>query len=122
MEKHARSNLGLDSTAIREKTYWELQSENYDLQNNYTNLEWEYKDYKNAHGYSNSEYNALNSTYNQYIGSHSYSNTEYSNLQSTLNRELSLYKNLNYIMIAIAVVFIASTIYFARKKPKVKTN
>jgi len=100
----------------------ELRLDFNELYSQYIFLNSSYNAYKATHSYSNSEYNALNSTYNQYVESHSYSNSEYDNLLSSynaLNKELSLSKNLIYIMIAITIVFIASTIYFARRKPKI---
>lgn len=119
MEEHTSSNLGLYSTLVTTKTREDLWSEIYDLEYNYTSLENEYKDYKDTHNYSNSEYNNLNSTYNQYVEGHSHSDTEYSNLESkynSVNGELDISKNLNYIITAIAVVFLVTSIYFARRK------
>jgi hypothetical protein len=113
---------------IRYSTYDELNKEIMDLRTEYYELSYEYSilnstysAYKATHSHSNSEYDSLNTTYNQYLQTHSYPDTAYNNLQSTcdnLNRELSLYKTSIYITIIIAVIFIASTIYFAKKKPK----
>lgn len=125
MTEHASSNLGLTATKVRHKTYSELQSENYDLWYNYTNLKVEYDNYKGTHEHSDYEYNSLNSTYNQYAQTHAHSNSEYDDLQSSydnVDRELGIVKNLHYIMTVTTIVFIATTVcfiittvYFVRK-------
>lgn len=114
------SSFGICMT--RTKTYAELESEYNGLSYNYTTLKNDYDNYRNYHKYSNSEYNTLNSTYNQYVQTHKYSDSEYDNLRSNFdaqNRELGIIKTLNYVMIAIAVVFVVLIIYLARK-PKMK--
>lgn len=108
------ASTGFGICMPRFKTYDELQFDYNDLEDEYDYLEHEYESL-------NTNYQSLQTDYNQYTETHSHSDSEYNSLQSshnTLNGELNIAKTLNYVMVATTVVFIASTIYFARRKLK----
>jgi hypothetical protein len=70
-------------------------------------------------------YNELLGSYNEYMENHYHSNREYghlkiayNSLQSQSNTDLTRFQYLIYFLLATTVLFVATTIYFARRKPK----
>jgi len=81
----------------------------------YTKLVAEYENYRNTHIYTNQEFNSLNATYTQYSQTYHHSNDEYNSLLSE-NQILRTSQSLNYVLIIVAAILAATTIYFAKKK------
>jgi hypothetical protein len=70
-------------------------------------------------------YNELLDSYNEYMENHYYSNREYgllkidyNSLQSQSNTDSTRFQYLIYFLLATTILFVATTIYFARRKPK----
>jgi hypothetical protein len=70
-------------------------------------------------------YNELLDSYNEYMENHYHSNREYNllktdyiSLQSQSNTDPTRFQYLSYFLLATTVLFVATTIYFARRKPK----
>ena len=106
--------------------YIDVQSDYFNMLTNYNTLNGEhshlvdaYETYQSAHSYSNTEYVTLDSSYTQYVENHIYANTEYAALQNQYAQDLGTAQMLNYVMMAIILVFVASTIYLAISKSKV---
>lgn len=114
--------LGIFTTLIRDKTYSELQSENFDLRYDYSDLESEYENYKVTHNYLNNEYNSLNSSYNSLESSYNSLQDDYNQLESNYQEfgEPVFLRNLMFAFLATTIIFITTTIYFAVRRPKVK--
>ena len=107
---------------------------------NYTEIKNEYDNYRTTHSHTNMEfnniqsqrdqyiqayenlaleYNLLNATYNQYKKTHFHSNDEYNNLMSkyeSIRNQVSSLYNVVYVLMITTGVFLATTIYFAKKK------
>jgi len=100
---------------------WCISPTYRELEDEYENLQSTYNDYVLTHSRSNTEYtslqesfNSLNSTYYGYMQNHSYTNLEYNGICNDLN----LYKYSTYGLVISTLAFIATTIYFAKRKPK----
>jgi len=120
--------------------YVELSMKYDILLADYASIQSDYDDYRATHSYTNlefddilsqkdqyidaydslvSEYNSLNATYSQYKQTHSYTDDEYDHLileNQRLTNELGRSSSLNYILIAVSVILLALTAYYARKK------
>jgi len=98
--------------------YNKLQDDYNALLANTNELQANYTDVVSERDYWKSEYNSLNSTYNTL-------QSEYNSLKSkhdALSADLSSARNLSYIFIITTIAFIATTAYFATRKPTVKAT
>jgi len=124
-------------------TFHILLSNYTDLQGNYKVLSSDYKGLLEDLNSLNSSYNKLqadyesmNLTYSSYVATHSYTNLEYETLKANYETLNSSYKtlqsnhnsltdnyavanSLNYILTITTAVFIATTVYFVKRKPKI---
>jgi len=103
------------------ETYNELQSENSELSYDLTTLNQSYNSYRQAHSHSDSEYASLNSTYNSMKSSHNSLQEDYDRLKSQTAGDLPTTRNLMYVLLMTTLGFGVAAVYFAFRKPKVKT-
>jgi len=103
--------------------YEGLNASYYSLLNDYNDLQATYNslltDYTNSQG----DYDSLSSNYNTLEAVYNSLNSTYNDLKSkydTLTSDLGTTKNLSYLFVITTIVFIATTVLFAIKKPKVK--
>ena len=89
--------------------YYGLLRKYNELQGNYDTLQTSYENLQTNYDAMNMSYNSLNSSYNELTSKH----------EATIS-ELNYIKNLMYIFIITTIAFIATTAYFAIRKPKVK--
>jgi hypothetical protein len=98
------------------KDYNYLQTSYNDLENSYNSLQANYNALLTDHNNLQTDYDSLNSTYYNLL-------SDYSSLQTSFNELKSKYEfggetastlNLMYVFIETTVIFIATTIYFAR--------
>ena len=104
---------------------------------NYTALQAQHNDLTNTHQELLADYNAklanyssLSESYDSLCTSYDALETNYNSLQSNneelatsygdLIGELTATRNLSYVFITTTIILIATTVYFARRKPKVK--
>jgi len=69
------------------------------------------------------DYNSLESSYSNLETNYNSLNSDYNDLNSkhdTLMSDLDFTKNLSYIFMITTLVFIASTVYLAMRRPKAK--
>jgi len=123
--------------------YATLSSDYEDLLEDFKSLNTALNDLQTKYGLLNStyydlnaDYKSLNQTYHNYVETHSYSNSEYETLQSnyqtlesnykslqsgyeSLTDNFAMAKNLNYILTITTATFIATTVYFVKRKPKI---
>jgi len=84
-------------------TLEQLETDNYSLEN-------QFNDYQQTHSYTNSQYESLQDN-------HEDLKSKYQEV-----REPATIRNLMYVFITSTIVFIATTGYFATRKPKVKAT
>ena len=111
---YSRSKDGVfEVTYVKNRDY-----ENYVATHIHNNTE--YDDYVTGHSHTNAEYDS-------YVAGHTHTNTEYDSLQADYNNLKSTYefagpimnvRTLMFLFIATTATFIATTIYFAKRKPK----
>ena len=101
--------------------YTELQG-NYDfLQTSYNNLQANFNSLNSTYNNLLSDYNNLQSSYNQLSSSYTSLQESYNELQSdqeAIMNELSTIRYLMYIFMATTIVLVATTVYFAERKPR----
>lgn len=97
-------------------TYTSLQTDYYNLQANFNALNSTYNSLMSDYDNIQSSYNQLDSTYTALQNSYD----ELQSSQEALTDELVTIRNLMYVFIVIAITFIATTVYFAVRKPKGK--
>jgi len=98
--------------------YDSLQTDYTGLQNDYNSLQASYTSLQSNHDALQTVYDSLNSTYNTL-------QSEYESLQSkhdVSTANLDTTRNLSYIFVITTGVFIVTAVYFAVRKPKVKTT
>ena len=69
------------------------------------------------------DYNSLESSYSNLETNYNSLNSDYNDLNSkhdTLMSDLGFTKNLSYVFIITTLIFIASTVYLAMRRPKAK--
>jgi len=89
----------------------------------YDELLANYNSLKDDYDSLNNKYETLQATYNSLSTNHSSLQTDYDELESKYNAltsELETFRNLNYLLIATAIIFIATTVLFAVRKPKTR--
>lgn len=92
--------------------YQNLSSTHSQLQNIYNGLAETYSSLQSVHNTLTLNYGELQGNYTQIVSSHSALQTDNNNLSV----DLTNYRNLTYALIVTTVVFLATTIYFARRK------
>lgn len=105
-------------------TYYSLLYTHNQLQSNYNSLQNSYDNQQGSYDNLSNDYNYLVSNYVQLQGNYTSLNSSYGDLQteySNLLSELTNYRNLSYALVVTTLVFIATTVYFARRKAKLKT-
>jgi len=103
----AFSSNSLYTTYVRERTYDELLRDYDALRADYDRLISNYDSLRTDYIELNSKYESLKADYGELILKHGAS-----------KRELATAKSMMYIFIVTTMVFIATTVYFARRKPK----
>ena len=101
------SSNSLYATYVRERTYDELLRDYDALRADYDRLISDYDSLRTDYIELNSKYESLKADYRELILKHGAS-----------KRELATAKSMMYIFMVTTVVFIATTVYFARRKPK----
>lgn len=102
-------------------TYHKLLSNYTELSENYGSLLSNYSDLLNDYNEARALYDSLSSSYNNLEGNYSAINHSYNNLTKSYNAlvgELTATRNLSYIFIITTIIFTATTVYFAVRKPK----
>ena len=109
--------------------YNELLADHNSLSDNYDDLLESYSVLANNFDSLNSNYYALESryesldiTYSDLLNTYSQLQSDYSNLQENYDAligDLNMTKNFNYVLIAATMILIATTVYFAIRKPKI---
>jgi prefoldin subunit 5 len=87
-----------------------------DLQTSYTGLTESYNSLQSIH-------NTLTSNYAQLQGNYTLLVTAFNDLQTKYNNssnDLTNYRDLAYALIITTIVFLATTVYLARRKPKIQ--
>ena len=100
-----------------------LQALYSSLLTNYTNLQADYDSTCSNYYSLEVDYNSLESSYSNLETDYSSLNSNYNDLNSkhdTLASDLGLTKNLSYVFIVTTLVFIASTVYLAMRRPRAK--
>jgi predicted nuclease with TOPRIM domain len=90
---------------------------------NYSNLLDDFNFLNSSYYELKSSLDGLNSTYYDLLDMHSQLQSDYDDLESkhdTLTGDLSTTRNLSYALIITTIVFIATTVYLAARKPKRK--
>jgi len=111
--------------------YLELQS-NYGLLNltyhelvqNHTFLRYDFDSLLTSYNDLQDQYGDLNSTYNNLLTSYNNLQASYNELQSdqqAIINEIGTIRNLMYIFITATIILIATTVYFAIRKPKIRS-
>lgn len=95
-------------------TYQNLTREQSKLLVNYYDLAGSYATLESVHDALARNYVNLQGNYTDLVASHGDLQTEHGSLLS----ENTNYRNLTYVLIAVAVVLLATTVYYARRKPK----
>jgi parallel beta-helix repeat protein len=120
-------------------TYHELLSDYLELQSNYNSLNLTYLELVQNHtllqnnfdslttSYSElqGQYTSLNSTYNDLLTSYNNLQANYDELQleqEPIINELNNVRNLMYVFITTTVILVATTVYFAIRKPKTEAR
>jgi len=120
-------------------TYHELLSDYLELQSNYNSLNLTYSELVQNHtllqnnfdslttSYSElqGQYTSLNSTYNDLLTSYNNLQANYDELQleqEPIINELNNVRNLMYVFITTTVILVATTVYFAIRKPKTEAR
>lgn len=101
----------------RSKTYDELQSDYSELELAYNGLEDDYESLNSTYESLETDYNLLQVDYDDFLASYDTLSSRHTSIEA----ELSHARNLMYIFLVTTLAFIATTIYFARRKPKVKS-
>ena len=100
-----------------------LQSTYNSLLTNYTNLQGDYDSVCSDYDTLEADYNSMESSYNNLETSYNSLNSTCNELESkhdTLTADLGTTRNLSYILIITTIVFIATTVFFAIRKPRAK--
>jgi predicted nuclease with TOPRIM domain len=100
-----------------------LQTSHSSLLSNYTNLQADYDSTCSDYHSLEVDYNSLESSYSSLETDYNSLNSDYTDLNSkhdTLMSDLGFTKNLSYVFIVTTLIFIASTVYLAMKRPKAK--
>lgn len=104
-------------------TYSDLNTRFQDLTTTQTQLQDDYEGLTGSYNSLQSIHNTLTSNYEQLQGNYTQLVFLHNNLQSdrnSLSTDLTNYRNLTVAFIITSVVFLATTIYFARRKQKAK--
>ena len=99
-------------------TYYELAQNHTLLQNSFDSLTTSYNELQG-------QYTSLNSTYNDLLTSYNSLQADYDELQlgqEPIINELNNVRNLMYVFITTTVILVATTVYFALRKPKTKAR
>jgi len=106
--------------------YVEMESSFNELAANYTSLKRDYEDLQLSHASLQEAYQALESEINKLTANYTSLEEDHQQLQSnyaslqesyeSLNESLKNQTYLTYVLTATTVIFIATTIYFAKKK------
>ena len=102
--------------------YHNLLADFNSLNMSYSSLNSSYNNLQASFNSLNSTYNDLRSNYQTLNSSYNNLNTAFNDYKTSMQGELSYTRNLVYVLTAITVILIATTIYFAVRKPKVKTT
>jgi parallel beta-helix repeat protein len=101
----------------------------YSLRRNYTSLQNSFNSLNTSFSSLNSSFISLNSAYDNLRTNYQTLSSSYNNLNTTFNdykisteNELSYIRNFVYVFTATTAIFIAATIYFAVRKPKIRTK
>jgi archaellum component FlaC len=100
-----------------------LQAAYSSLLANYTSLQADYNSTCSNYHTLEVDYNSLESTYSNLETNYNSLNSDYNDLDSkhdTLMSDLGFTKNLSYVFIITTLIFIASTVYLAMRRPKAK--
>jgi hypothetical protein len=105
--------------------YSSLNSEYNALQATYNSLLTNYTTLKGDYDSLSSNYNTLEADYNSLESSYNSLNSTYNDLKSkydALTADLGTTRNLSYLFVITAIIFIATTTYLAIRKPKMKSE
>ncbi len=101
--------------------YAQLQEDYDSLNSSYNNLQVDYNSLSSRFDGLKSDYDSLRVRYDGLNSSYNSLNTAYTELKSKQEAtmtELNNIRNLTYIFVTTTIVFIATTVYFAKRKPK----
>jgi len=118
-------------------TYHELLSNYSELQSNYNSLNLTYFELAQNHTLLQNSFNSLTTSYNELQAQHDSLNSTFNNLLTSYNNlqadydelqleqepimnELNNVRNLMYVFVTTTVILVATTAYFAIRKPKTK--
>jgi hypothetical protein len=114
----------LDDYNALNASYYALQAQHNDLTNTYQELLGDYNT-------KLANYSSLSTSYESLCDNYDTLETNYNSLQSNndelttsynaLTGELATARNLSYVFTATTMILIATTVYFAVRKPKMKT-
>ena len=117
-------------TYLKNKAYEELQVAYSDLLDDYNTLIATYDNLLDDYDSVCSDYDTLEADYDSMESSYNNLETSYNSLNSTCNEleskhdtltaDLGTTRNLSYILIITTIVFIATTVFFAIRKPRAK--
>jgi len=102
-------------------TYHELLNDYSELQSNYDSLNLTYYELAQNHTLLQNIFDSLMTSYSELQEQYSSLNSTYNELQleqEPIINELNNVRNLMYIFIAATIILIATTVYFAIRKPK----
>jgi hypothetical protein len=105
-------------------TYFNLNTRYQNLSSIHTQLQIDYNGLTGSYNSLQSIHNTLTSNYAQLQGNYTLLVSSFSDLQTEYNNssiDLTNYRDLTYALITTTLVFLATTIYFARRKTKLKT-
>ena len=113
------------------KTEYETLENNFDeLKNNYDSLSSNYTELLSSYNLVSLDYDSLQTEYDNLLNNYNSLNSDYNSLQADYNdlksehealtTDVGTTRNLNYLFIITTIIFIATTIYLAIRKPKVK--
>ena len=108
-----------------QSAYDTLQFNHTQLEGNYNALKSDYDGLEANYTTLQNNYDSLQATYNSLDSTYNSLKANYDDLQSqhdTSISELDTTRNLSYILVVAALIFIATTVLFAIRKPKVKAT
>jgi len=120
-------------------TYHELLSDYSELQSNYNSLNLTYYELAQNHTLLQNSFNSLTTSYSELQGQYTSLNSTFNNLLTSYNNlqadydelqlgqepvmnELNNVRNLMYVFITTTVILVATTVYFALRKPKTEAR
>ena len=102
--------------------YTQLKTDYDELLANYTQLQTNHDSMQSSYNSLQTTLSSLNSTYNSLRANYSSLQIDFDELESKYNDstgELGTSRNLNYILVATTIIFVATTVLFATRKPKI---